>query len=175
MDDLKWVESISLSEVLAMPECAPGYRIGRDGSVWSTRWRKPKRLIQTPAKCGGYLTVKLPRDGKWVTSHVHVLVATAYRGPKPYPESQVRHLDGNPRNNHVDNLRWGTAKENGQDRVAHGRTLRGELRPQAKLTEEQAREIRELPRHSKGVAEMYGVSKQTVCDIRKGRRWRHLV
>ncbi len=52
--------------------------------------------------------------------------------------------------------------------------LRGELDPQAKLTEEEAWAIRKSRGWSAArIGEKYGVSKATVHDIRNGRTWRH--
>jgi hypothetical protein len=44
---------------------------------------------------------------------------------EPTPNQQVRHLNGDKRNNCLDNLAWGTAKENAADRESHGNTARG--------------------------------------------------
>jgi predicted XRE-type DNA-binding protein len=48
----------------------------------------------------------------------------------------------------------------------------------AVLTEERAAQIRKLVREGayslKQIAEMFGVSVATVCDIRRGRSWKHL-
>ena len=53
----------------------------------------------------------------------HTLVLLAFIGPKPQ-KLEVRHLDGNPKNNFVRNLKYGTTKENAQDRELHGRGRR---------------------------------------------------
>lgn len=72
-------------------------------------------------KRGGYLSVGLSKAGaakKRIT--VHRIVAMAFLGPTELP--LVRHIDGNPKNNNVDNLRFGTPFENARDRVRHGRS-----------------------------------------------------
>lgn len=43
---------------------------------------------------------------------VHQLIAEAFLGEKPFPDAVVMHLDDNPLNNRVDNLKWGSQKEN---------------------------------------------------------------
>ena len=63
----------------------------------------------------GYLTVELCRK----TYRVHKLVAEAFVGPRP-TAMDVCHNDGNPINNAVENLRYGTKAENQIDSVRHG-------------------------------------------------------
>jgi DNA-binding NarL/FixJ family response regulator len=70
--------------------------------------------------------VRLTVDGKRTTRLVHVLVAKKFCGKKPSDKHQVRHLDGNRKNNIASNLAWGTAKENASDRAMHGTTSSGE-------------------------------------------------
>lgn len=43
---------------------------------------------------------------------VHILVCETFHGEKPFENAVVMHLDDNPSNNHKDNLKWGTQKEN---------------------------------------------------------------
>lgn len=58
-----------------------------------------------------------PRTGgRYADVYVHVAVALAYHGPRPFPGAMVLHLDDNAHNNHPATLRWGTAKENAQHR-----------------------------------------------------------
>ena len=100
-----------------------GYYASSDGSIHST-WaygplstpRKPPRMLTGKLnKVTSYLEVTLA--GK--THAVHKLVATVFRGSCP-DGKQCRHLDGNPLNNCIDNLAWGTPAENQADRRIHG-------------------------------------------------------
>jgi hypothetical protein len=50
---------------------------------------------------------------------VHRLVLAAFVGPCP-EGMEVRHLDGNPANTRLANLRYGTHSENELDKVRHG-------------------------------------------------------
>lgn len=69
----------------------------------------------------GHLRVQL-RDAEYEPRKifVHVLVLTAFGTPRPWPEAECRHLDGDPTNNTIGNLRWGSRSENALDRVRHG-------------------------------------------------------
>lgn len=61
-------------------------------------------------------------DGTAVTRRTYVLVALAFIGPAPFDGAHVRHLDGNKLNVHAQNLAWGTATDNEDDKRRHGRT-----------------------------------------------------
>ena len=59
----------------------------------------------------GYMMVGLCKDSKQHNCLVHRLVACAFI-PNPEGKSEVDHIDTNPRNNCVTNLRWVTSREN---------------------------------------------------------------
>lgn len=71
----------------------------------------------------GYLHVSLL--GK--TVRIHRIIAVTFLGPSDLP--LVRHLDGNPANNTLENLAWGTHQDNTDDRVRHGRTTNADRPP----------------------------------------------
>lgn len=77
---------------------------------------------QTMAQCsnGSHFNVKL-RSGhqRREVLYVHRLVLAAFVGPCP-EGMEVRHLDGNPANNRLENLKYGTVSENRFDSVRHG-------------------------------------------------------
>ena len=74
---------------------------------------KGQILTLTPDR-GGYLQVKIGRR-----KLVHRLVLEAFVGPAP-ENQECRHLDGDQKNNHLTNLRWGSRRENSLDRTRHG-------------------------------------------------------
>jgi hypothetical protein len=91
---------------------------------------------------------------------IHTVVALTFIGPNP-GRLDVRHKDGDIRNNRFDNLEYGTRTQNILDARRSGR-------PWKKLTIEQAREIRELRAWGfplKVVAEAYGVSLSAIQKI----------
>lgn len=102
------------------------YEVSSNGDVRSTRItdalgrpRRP-RLMKPGTKAKGYRYVGL-RDYLGVTKyhHVHRLVLTAFSCAAP-EDRQACHSDGNPSNNSIQNLRWGTALENHADIRKHG-------------------------------------------------------
>lgn len=124
----------------------------------------------------GYRAVTL-RGGVRVQNYttVHRLVATAFIGPSA--GLQTRHLDGNKLNNTVENLAWGTAKENSLDRDRHGTTKRGEANPRAKHSEEKIRTIRGLADSGLGCAaigRLVGMNKSRVHEIIIRKTWKHV-
>jgi hypothetical protein len=72
-----------------------------------------------------YLSVKLARAGITKTAYVHELVLAAFEGTRPQmtERCEIRHLDGQKTNNHIDNLTYGTTRENAADRKLHRQGL----------------------------------------------------
>lgn len=127
------------------------------------------RVLRASVDDWGYPMVGV--DGR--TRKVHTLVAAAFLGPRPFDGAVVRHLDGDPSNNSVDNLAYGTPSENILDCYDY----RGTVRCGQKLTEKDAAEIKRLLKRGvlgRHLAEEYGVSEQTICDIKHGRLYRRV-
>jgi len=53
-----------------------------------------------------YAVVNLSHQNKHYTYLVHQLVMMTYGTPKPYGHYVITHLDGNKKNNHINNLKW---------------------------------------------------------------------
>ena len=73
---------------------------------------KTKRRLKSSVNANGYHVVRVKhKSGSFRTVSVHRLIALAFirndEGKK-----QVNHIDGNKKNNSVDNLEWVTASEN---------------------------------------------------------------
>ncbi|WP_085368570.1 HNH endonuclease [Leifsonia sp. NCR5] len=94
------------------------YHVSTRGRVKNCKANRPARLIRPcPRGNGGHVAVAVYGPNKW--SYIHRLVAQAFI-PNPHDYPLVRHLDGNPTNNSVDNLAWGTSAMNTADAQAHG-------------------------------------------------------
>ena len=161
----------------------PGYEATRDGKVFS-HWRKahfgcwvndPEHWNELSPSGERYDRVSVYGDGKKGSATVHRLVADAFYGPQPNG-SHIRHLDGNRRNNHASNLKYGTSKENGGDDRRLG-TKRGERGGRAILKETDVLSIRQ--RHYDGesmaaIGRSYGLRYQTIQAVVTRRTWSHL-
>jgi hypothetical protein len=101
---------------------------------------------------------------------VHHAVLFAFVGPRP-EGMECRHLDDDPANNLVTNLRWGTRLENRRDRIRLGNEPRGEDKPGHRLTAAQVALIRQDARPARVVGAAFGVSHTAVLRIRRGQRW----
>lgn len=96
-------------------------------------------------------------------------------GPPPTSEHQAAHSCGNGHLGCVTkrHVSWKTPKENQADRLIHGTAPRGERNSQAKLKEADVREIRSLrgKKTQRVIAKQFGISRQMVSDIQRGRKW----
>jgi hypothetical protein len=91
----------------------------------------------------------------------------------------VMHMCDNPRCVNPNHLVAGTPKDNTQDALNKNRLksvfVDGENHKLAKLTNEQVLYIKNNTEiKSFKLAEMFNVSKQIICDIRKNRRWKEI-
>lgn len=93
------------------------YAISTYGRVWSCR----SNIFLKPAKVDrcGHLGIQLHCHGIQTTVHVHRMIAEMFI-PNQDNLPVVRHLDGDPTNNNVWNLAWGTYRDNWDDAVRHG-------------------------------------------------------
>lgn len=110
----------------------------------------------------GHVSVKLNRR----QLYVHHLVLSTFMCSKPNTGKRIecRHLDGNPANNFVDNLRWGTVKENRADR----RTL-FEVGVFSALDVRNIRNDLLLGIGVKTLAVKYGVDRHTISNVKSGK------
>lgn len=122
----------------------------------------------------GYEKVTLTGpSGKKRCCHVHTLVLEAFVGPRPRGRLAM-HIDGEPGNAALSNLRWATYAELVAARDERGRTAKGADNGRAKLTGDDVEEIRS--RRADGetlrdLADAYGLTHRTVHDICAGVLW----
>ena len=91
----------------------PNYLIYQDGRIWSHA-RLPGRFLKHAVNQKGYHRVCLCRDGKKKHFSVHRLVAIHFIA-NPDNKPEVDHINQNTHDNRLENLRWATKSENGQN------------------------------------------------------------
>ena len=102
-----------------------------------------------------------------------MLVLESFVGPRP-KTFVARHLDGNRFNNHVKNLKWGTQKQNIQDKKLHGTQLCGNKINTSKLNEKQVKYIKNSNLSNTELSKKFSVGKHHIWQLKTGRRWKHL-
>ncbi|MGX9346643.1 NUMOD4 motif-containing HNH endonuclease [Microbacterium sp. KNMS] len=75
--------------------------------------------VLSQGQYGGYRQVNLSRGGVVTKHRIHSLVLSTFVGPRPHG-AEGCHNDGDPSNNRLENLRWGSRSANAIDSVRHG-------------------------------------------------------
>src|SRR5512139_1540463 len=150
----------------------PGYEVSDHGRVRSYYCRALGGFCQTPQRIlrpgvnRGYEYVKVA-SGKRKRIPVSHLVLVAFIGPRP-PNAEACHADGNRANNRLENLRWGTHRDNLND--VH-------LKHRGISREELVRELRNRAANGesrKSLAEQFGLSVAYVNGIVSGNLYAEL-
>lgn len=164
----------------AVPEF-PDYEVSDHGRVRS--WRPLRNGSAAPLEprvlkldeSQRYLAVKLCAPGQRpLKKVVHRLVLEVFVGP-PGPGMQALHGPGGKRDNRLANLRRGTSKENGEDKVRFGESARGERNANSKMDEHIVRFARSSGLGCAAVARMCRVSKQSARDMLNRKTWKWVV
>jgi hypothetical protein len=164
--------------------------IGRMRSLNKKVTHKNKHGVCTYTKKGRVLKPFLGRkdeywtytlhenDGTQRSVMAHRMVCLAFNGEPPPDKPLALHEDGVPTHNWADNLYWGTHKDNSEDMVKHGRSLKREKHHKTVLTLKQVADIkaRYTPKHpangSYAMAKEFGVHRTTIENIVAGRSWK---
>lgn len=175
------------SPLIDQPECwvaALGHEglyevssLGRVRTVARTVVRSNGRPLSVKARIRkafirdrGYSTVVLARDGEQTAHLVHVLVRMSFDQHRP-EDLVCRHLNGDPTDNRLENLAWGTHVDNAEDARAHGRLQTGAKNRHAKLTLADVELIRSSRLRNTELAARFKVLPMTISHARRGVTW----
>lgn len=152
------------------------YEIDEYGNIYSSY--KKDFLCPTKDK-DGYLQLSLCTEtpGKRIWIRVATLVLVTFVGLPPIDmkDPTVNHIDSDISNNHYTNLEWMERSLNTSIRKNKGE---GENNSQAKLKENQVKEICELLISTNlsllQISKQYNCSKSTISNIQAKKTWRKI-
>lgn len=159
-----------------IPAFGGRYEASENGEI---RHAKNKNVRKARVNRCGYLQMNFSRNdgkGKNITALVHRLIALTFL-ENPNNLQYINHKDGNKQNNAVSNLEYCTRSENQKHAFKMGlqKMPKGEEAPCAKLTNEQARQIRKLYKEKQmsqqKIAGFFNVSQTTVRRVINGKRY----
>ena len=147
------------------------YMVSTDGMVKRV---ETDRILKQKLDKDNYLSINMSMGGRGNTKQVfvHRLVAEAFI-PNLENKPLVKHIDGNPINNCVENLKWVTPKENVEHSIKIGlkNNDHGSLSCNSKLSPNEINYCRKMyqPRSKlygcRALAKRFGVSKSTMSYI----------
>lgn len=114
-----WDDSMSLASEIWKPiKWAKNYLVSNMGRIRNIKTNKLLRLNITKKR---YRLISICKNGVVKKIGVHLLVLEMFGGKRPSNNHVCMHIDNNPANNHISNLKWGTQEQNMQQCIADGR------------------------------------------------------
>jgi hypothetical protein len=173
-------------EIKSIPN-VPDYYAGEDGHIYTNRkranGRKPHdfsvfRQVKECMGLGLRVQVGVIVNGRGFGLCVGRAVAAAWHGPPPPDRPWVLHVDDNRWDNRPSKLYYGTPKQNAEDSVKNGHTLKGAAVNTAKLTDAKVRQMRKLRAENQltttELVSKFGVCRSSVKYILAGTTWKHV-
>lgn len=157
------------------------YQITNKGNILSLR----NNILLKFNDRKGYNSVELNVEGIAKRVSVHRLVAIHFI-PNPDNLPLVNHIDGNTKNNNVENLEWITPSGNQKHAVKRGynpiknlpNNIKGINHGRCKLTEKEVYEILDLKYINKlkikDIANLKNLKERHITSIINRQTWKHL-
>lgn len=121
----------------------------------------------------GYQRFNAFVGGKHVTLSVHRCVAKAFI-PNPELKPQVNHINGIKHDNRSINLEWVTLKEQNIHAVQVLKKRRGSLHKNAKITEQDVIQIRNMSGSLQSIGKKFGIGISQTKRIKDRESWTHI-
>lgn len=145
------------------------YKISNTGKIKN----KYGFILANRMKSTKYYGLILYKNNKIKNVYVHRLIAIHFI-PNPENKKCVNHINGIKSDYRIENLEWCTYKEN-SEHAKKNNLLKPATEfqlPQTKISNKQVFEIRKRLSNGemgRSLSKEYGVSEQTICDIKKFR------
>ncbi len=152
-------------------ECTSDARFRSAMQKRGTRMHKPLSPTKKP---NGYLQLALRKDGRYHTAYTHRLVAATFLGAQ---DLEINHKNGVKHDNRVENLEYTTTQLNLLHACRSLGKRRGENHWNARLKEDDVKEIHRLRRGGmlvREIAARFGLQRASVSGILTGKQWPHL-
>lgn len=130
------------------------------------RYMIPEKMLKLSDR-NGYKSFRVSKKSKTKGLSVHRTLLRAFVG-EPAPGMEARHLNSNPSDNRLENLKFGTKSENMQDAVKIG-TL---VFSRSKLSRADVINIAHDPRRISDIARAYHTNTTTVISIKTGKSFK---
>jgi hypothetical protein len=139
---------------------------------------KSKVGIPRTVTGGRYAEIYMRGVDKKLRVTVHRAVFEAFNGKIP-SGMQINHIDGDKKNNRLDNLECVSSKENNNHAYRTGLRVppRGSEWHSSKLNEEKVSRIKSMISiglSQQSIADTYKVNQCTISDIKRGVTWQHV-
>lgn len=152
-------------------------KYGRNGPSMNNIAFYKGKIISFSVSNSGHCTVGFWSDGKGTGYNLSRFIYECFFG-KINSCLEVCHIDSNPLNNRIENLRLGTHKSNMEDMVKNGTSPFGEKHGMHKLHFCDISVIFDLYEKDfctqKEIANRFGVSQQTISNIVNKKIWNKL-
>ncbi len=151
------------------------YEISNLGSVKSFKHKQVK-ILKPGINKNGCRRAVLYRNGNIYIKDIAYLVLLTFIGPCPKGK-EVSHLNGNPLNDTLENLKWETHEENQYRKIEYDVYLKGKKSGRAKLKNKDIFQVKELLKQGfaqRKIAMKFNVSEYAINKVKNNRPWIHI-
>lgn len=155
------------------------YCISNSGDVYKIKTDGTINIKKSTINNRGYKLINLwDLGGNKKSFSIHRLVLMVFSGePKDKTKNIARHLNDDKLDNRIENLAWGSSKDNCSDAIKNNKNAKGEKHGSSKLSEKDVLDIRrDIENNLKQfeIANKYNISQSLVSLIKNKKNWKYL-